>query len=44
MVKGKKNCRIHGTYLGYLNFDNDRYWNYKDIIPCLVISEIFINF
>ena len=26
-------CSIEGTYLGYLNFDNRRYWSYDKILP-----------
>lgn len=29
----KKICNIKGTYLGYIDFDEERFWDYKSFIP-----------
>ena len=32
-VNGKVISIFTGTYLGYLSFDNTRYWDYRFILP-----------
>lgn len=31
--KGHKVSKVFGTYIGYINFDNVRYWDYRYVIP-----------
>ena len=33
MLKGNQVSSIFGTYLGYLEFDNKRYWDARDVKP-----------
>jgi hypothetical protein len=30
---GKKAGLVHGSYLGYINVDNTRYWDYRYVTP-----------
>lgn len=32
-VKGKKSCKIYGTYMGFIEFDKVRYWDYRYVLP-----------
>lgn len=32
-VKGKRVCKISGSYLGFLEFGEDRYWDANVILP-----------
>jgi len=34
IIKNKdKISRIHGSYLSHINFDDIRYWDYREITP-----------
>lgn len=33
MVGGKKVCKVHGSYLSFINFDEVRYWDYREVRP-----------
>ena len=30
LVNGEKKCEINGNYMGYLDFDGVRYWDYRE--------------
>ena len=31
--KGKKVCKIYGSYMGFIEFDSIRYWDFRYITP-----------
>jgi hypothetical protein len=33
IVKGEKVSFMHGSYLSHINFDNVRYWDYREVTP-----------
>lgn len=33
MFKGTKVSTLFGTYLGFINFDDMRYWDYRYVTP-----------
>ena len=32
-MKGKEVCKIYGTYMGFIEFNKVRYWDYRHITP-----------
>jgi hypothetical protein len=35
---GKVICKISGNYMGYLDFDGQRYWDIREVINCFPIK------
>jgi hypothetical protein len=33
IYKGKKVCSVYGSYCGFIEFDGQRYWDYRDVLP-----------
>ncbi len=34
ILKENKNiCKIYGTYMGFINFDDRRYWDHSWVLP-----------
>ncbi len=32
-MNGKRVSKIYGSYMGYIEFDNKRYWDYEHMLP-----------
>ncbi|CAD8052380.1 unnamed protein product [Paramecium sonneborni] len=37
--KGQKVSTVFGTYIGFINFDNVRYWDYRYVVPFKIKME-----
>jgi hypothetical protein len=43
-MKGLKAlCLVRGTYCGYVDFDDERYWDYKFMTPFRVTLYLIIK-
>jgi len=41
-VKGRPICKIYGTYIGFLEFDGQRYWDIRDTEKFPMVKPNFV--
>ena len=42
-VKGKKVCDIYGNYMGFLDFNKERYWDIRDMVDKVWFPIVKLN-